>query len=350
MKIASSTIQMAANSTSKLTHKKTETIQLQNTNNEQTNSPKKTGLKLYDQFGLSKQSIENPTKLSQLDSDFEDFLLDIPESEKDKIRLFKKLFESLTGKKMDFYLPTHFRGKRHKNKSDENPPIPTTQNQGGIGVRYEKHVYHKESATMSFTSSGIVTTEDGKKINFEVNVNLARSFESEQHTVFQTGNMQDPLVINFDRFSAELTDNKIDFDITSTGNPSQISFVKSGSGFLAMDKNHDGVINDGTELFGPKTGNGFLELSAYDSDQNGWIDENDTAFDNLLIWTKDENGDNQLFGLLDKNVGAIYLGNVVSEYGLKTTGNELLGQIQSTGIFLKEDGQAGTIQHVDLAL
>ena len=162
--------------------------------------------------------------------------------------------------------------------------------------------------------------------------------------------MQDPLVINFDKFSAELTDNKIAFDITSTGNLSQISFVKSGSGFLAIDKNHDGVINNGSELFGPKTGSGFLELSAYDSDQNGWIDENDDAFDNLLIWTKDKNGEDHLFGLLDKNVGAIYLGNVVSEFGLKTTGNELLGQIQSTGIFLKEDGQAGTIQHVDLAL
>ena len=49
-------------------------------------------------------------------------------------------------------------------------------------------------------------------------------------------------------------------------------------------------------------------------------------------------------------MGAIYLGNVRSEYGLKTAANDSLGQIRSTGIFLKENGQVGTIQHVDLAI
>jgi hypothetical protein len=44
------------------------------------------------------------------------------------------------------------------------------------------------------------------------------------------------------------------------------------------------------------------------------------------------------------------LGNVATSYGLKTTGNELLGQIQNSGVYLKENGGVGSIQHVDLVV
>ena len=47
----------------------------------------------------------------------------------------------------------------------------------------------------------------------------------------------------------------------------------SGSGFLALDKNGNGKIDDGSELFGTKSGDGFADLAEYDSDGNGWIDE-----------------------------------------------------------------------------
>lgn len=57
------------------------------------------------------------------------------------------------------------------------------------------------------------------------------------------------------------------------GKQEEISKLNAGCGYLALDKNGDGVINDGNELFGVKTGDGFYELSKYDSDLNGWIDE-----------------------------------------------------------------------------
>ena len=123
-----------------------------------------------------------------------------------------------------------------------------------------------------------------------------------------------------------------------------------GSGFLALDRNNNGFVDDGSELFGPQSGNGFDELAAYDEDRNGWIDENDEIFDKLRIWTLDEEGNKTLLALGQVGVGAIYLGNIRSEYGLKTMGNDSLGQIRSTGVFLKENGEVGTIQHVDLAI
>jgi hypothetical protein len=130
----------------------------------------------------------------------------------------------------------------------------------------------------------------------------------------------------------------------------QIAFVGPGSGFLALDKNSDGRINDGSELFGPTTGSGFGELAVYDQDKNGWIDENDSIYDRLRIWTRDANGQEQLLGLGQAGVGAIYLGNIDSPFLLKNADNQLQGQVKNTGIYLKEEGGVGTVQELDLVV
>lgn len=119
---------------------------------------------------------------------------------------------------------------------------------------------------------------------------------------------------------------------------------------MALDSDGDGKINDGSELFGPKTGNGFADLAKYDSDNNNWIDENDPVFERLRIWSKDENGNDRLIALGQKGIGAIYLGNVNTAFDLKNSGNELQGNLRKTGIFMRENGTVGTIQHVDLVI
>ena len=84
--------------------------------------------------------------------------------------------------------------------------------------------------------------------------------------------MCDPLVINLDGNIAELSDQTFLFDLDGDGEMDEISELSAKSGFLALDKNGDGTINDGTELFGTRSGNGFQDLSAYDTDHNGFID------------------------------------------------------------------------------
>ena len=72
------------------------------------------------------------------------------------------------------------------------------------------------------------------------------------------------------------------FDLDSDGVKEDIPMIRPGSGFLALDLNKDGIINNGNELFGPHTGDGFVELSSYDKDTNNWIDENDLYTINSL--------------------------------------------------------------------
>ena len=68
-------------------------------------------------------------------------------------------------------------------------------------------------------------------------------------------------------------------------------------------------INDGTEMFGLKSGNGFDDLAIYDTDANRWIDENDPIFKQLQIMTINERGQQELVDLKTAGVGAIYLGS-----------------------------------------
>ena len=140
------------------------------------------------------------------------------------------------------------------------------------------------------------------------------------------------------------------FDLDCDGKEEEISSLGKGSGFLALDKNGDGIINDGTELFGTKSGDGFADLAEYDEDGNGWIDEDDGIFSQLRIWTKNEKGEDELISLKDAGVGAINLSSISTAFSNTDNFNDTMAVIQKTGIFLYENGNAGTIQHVDFTI
>ena len=212
--------------------------------------------------------------------------------------------------------------------------------------------YYREEESVTFSSQGKVTTADGREITFSLEVGMSRTFEQyyrEEYEMTEFQRLYDPLVINFDTDTAELSDQKFFFDLDSDGAAEEISELGPGSGYLALDQNEDGRINDGGELFGPASGNGFADLAAYDEDGNGWIDEADSIWNRLKIWCRDGNGQDTLYTLTEKGVGAICLQSADTNFALKDSENTAKGFVRSTGIFLYENGNAGTLQHLDLA-
>ncbi len=217
------------------------------------------------------------------------------------------------------------------------------------GMIYEYHESYSESESSLFQADGTLVTEDGKEIDFSVSLTMSRSFYEEHNISIRTGEaLKDPLVINFSGTAAQLTQTDFSFDIDNDGTEEQIAFLRDGSGFLALDGNDDGIINNGSELFGPESGNGFTDLAGYDSDGNNWIDGNDPIYEKLRIWTRDSDGNSRLFALGEKGIGALYLGSAATRFSLTDAENSLLGQVQSTGLFVRENGSVGTIQQVDL--
>ena len=70
-------------------------------------------------------------------------------------------------------------------------------------------------------------------------------------------------------------------------------------------------------------------------------------FDKLKVWVSDPAGD-RLLSLKEAGVGAINLMNADTEFSLKNETNKTNAVIRSTGMFLFEDGRAGTVQQIDL--
>ena len=210
---------------------------------------------------------------------------------------------------------------------------------------------HTEEEDTTFSTVGKVVTADGRSIDFNLELSMSRRFVEESSSIISLEEpaLTDPLVINLDRAAVGITDQKFLFDLDGDGRDEYISKLASGSGFLAYDRNGNGSIDDGSELFGTKSGNGFYDLSQYDSDGNGWIDEADEIFDKLLIYSFDESGREVLTALGKAGVGAICLNNVETGFAIKDINNRTGAVVRNTGFFLYENGGAGTIQQVDIA-
>lgn len=304
-----------------------------------------------DQVEISAQALE--TSQAEALGDDECLLKLRPEDEL-KLTMVQMLLEKLTGKKFRFILPPELKTKPG---SEVSQSVNVTRSQDnpqrlGWGLRYDSRVYYHEAEKTSFQARGVVKTADGREIDISLKLSMSREFEAQSEVHLRAGDAKavDPLVINYQGSAASLTQQTYAFDLDSDGIEEDISFVSPGSGFLALDLNEDGIINNGQELFGPQSGNGFADLAAYDMDGNGWIDEGDTIFTRLKIWSKDETGQDRLISVSDAGVGAIYLGNVDSQFSLTDNANQDRGYIRQTGLFLRENGSAGTVQHIDLVV
>lgn len=282
---------------------------------------------------------------------------EMSEKDKQKLEILKRLLEVLTGKKIDYKEP-EIDKKELKNLKETEKKISEIQNnsensegikRAGWGLIYKKSEITKEREVVGFKSEGVVKTSDGREIAFKINFNLKRESEYGKSIEIKMGDaLVDPLVINFNGNISQLTSDKIEFDIDADGVKDFISFAGVGSGFLAFDKNENGEIDDGSELFGPQIGNGFTELKEYDYDGNNWIDENDEVFSKLKVWTMGENGEKKLLSIAEAGVGAIYLENSATKFNMVNETGSLDGIMKRSGIFLKESGEAGIIQHIDL--
>ena len=235
-------------------------------------------------------------------------------------------------------------------KNEKNNTAIGNDNFFGSGgqITYQSSFY--ESETTSFETTGMVRTADGRSIDFNMNLVMSRTFYEKysERMVYGDPYCIDPLVINVGSNVTSVSDTTFYFDLDADGTKENINGLNSGSGFLSIDLNEDGIINDGNELFGTKSGNGFEDLLIYDEDHNGWIDEADSVYDKLKVWYMDGSTDGKLVPLKEAGVGAIYLGNVDTEHAIKDNSNKDNAFIRKTGIFLYENGSMGTMQQLDM--
>lgn len=247
----------------------------------------------------------------------------IDEKTLNKIKILKMMLEKLTGKKLKIYLP----GTQYEisvNKKDAQEVVEFENETESLNLQYS-----------NFSATGQVKTKDGRTIDFSIQASLFQMTYSYEKV---SGKVVDPLAL--DLKSPTGKEQVVEIDLNFDGKLEKF-YIGNGRGLLVYDKNGNGKVDDARELLGPVTGDGFSELGKLDSDGDNWIDEDDVEFLKLKIWTTDENGRQKLVGLLDLNVGAIFLGSVTTPFDYYDT------IIRRTGIYLTENGSVGTVRQVD---
>ncbi|SFD18885.1 calcium-binding protein [Ruminococcus albus] len=106
---------------------------------------------------------------------------------------------------------------------------------------------------------------------------------------------RDPLIIHLGRENTivlSTLDNGVNFDLDKNGFAEKTAWIGTEEGFLALDVNHNGCIDDGGELFGDKfvmpnhkeSLNGFEALASLNENDDTVIDSEDTVYEELLVW------------------------------------------------------------------
>jgi hypothetical protein len=177
----------------------------------------------------------------------------------------------------------------------------------------------------------------------------------------------DPLVLDLDGNGFDLTQQSTIsplYDIDGDGYAERTAWVKPGDGILARDLDHNGRIDDVTEMFGGATA-GFTALARLDGNHDGQVDAGDNGLadfngdggvdasdtvDSLMVW-RDLDEDTvtdagELFSLADLGIASISVQSAAQDHVL-VNGN----QIEATGTFTRTDGTTGTagdvLLHID---
>ena len=152
---------------------------------------------------------------------------------------------------------------------------------------------------------------------------------------------KDPLILDLDGNGIDITslEDGIQFDIDGDGSVDQTAWIRGADALLALDRNGDGEINDGRELFGDQNGakDGFEELAKFDDNLDGLIDEMDGVFSSLVLLRAD--GSQQ--SLADAGITSISL-SLVTPLDERLIGGDLVASSQ----FEREDGSTGQVGEV----
>jgi len=286
-------------------------------------------------------------------------------NEDSDVRFIRLLFEAMSGRKISLMNVPHESLGSQASISEFSEALsytpvtaePTSTNVGEAQqLAFERTTQISTQTIQSFQADVNLQLDDGSSVDLSYNASLFETLDLNiQRQLVIDGEVVDPLVLTFGQSNAALSHAKVDFDLNVDGEIDSISYATGSSAFLALDKNNNGRIDDGSELFGATSGDGFADLAQYDDNRDGIIDESDAVFSKLQLSSlqfssPDSQSSIQLESLADRNVGAIFLANLNTEIMLADTNNEVNGIIRKTGLFLQEDYSLGLVQHVDIVV
>ena len=212
-----------------------------------------------------------------------------------------------------------------------------------LKINDEEIVFKENDQEKTYTYTWKDNQTKNEDINFEINPQIVTDKSNDKAKIEKPGlgkiidddrnpDPDDPetdtspivLDLNKNGITSTKLDNTVYFDHDNNGFKEATAWIEKDDGLLALDKNGNGKIDNGSELFGnhtvsntaygytdPKATNGYEALKTYDINNDNVIDEKDEIFSKLKIW-KDENlngitDEGELSSLADNNIKNIDL-------------------------------------------
>jgi Ca2+-binding RTX toxin-like protein len=170
---------------------------------------------------------------------------------------------------------------------------------------------------------------------------------------------RDPIILDLDGDGLETVGlaSNVYFDFDGDGVLTKTGWAAANDALLVWDRNGNGTIDTGAELFGDFTmlpngtlaPNGFAALAALDSNGDGVIDASDPAFAELKLWrdaSQDgQTGSGELISLAEAGIVSLNLAHTLKNQVL-ANGNTLARE----GTFTRADGTTGGMGEFRLAI
>ena len=187
-----------------------------------------------------------------------------------------------------------------------------------------------------------------------LNYNFALSSERTSYSKVEMSAvaLKDPLIVQFGAQGLGEIKGQKNFKINQDNKIDQLPIFSGDVGYLVYDQNNNQQADNGSELFGPKTGQGFAELALLDSNKNGFIDADDEQFDQLYLWqpSDDNNQAEQWLSLKAAKIQAISLTTIQTPYDFYDQQGQIQAQLRLSSFAITDAGEGRGVHQVDVRI
>lgn len=277
------------------------------------------------------------------------FDLEIKNDNKELAKIINQLESAQANSSMDNII-----GQRPITVEDIQNQDPTTIAFSGqvyaVGSELKTIDTTTSSQTMTFSTSGVYDINNEIfHSTFDLQLSEQRISITESTRSIEV--LKDPLLVQFGpRPLGQLNGQSSEIDINSDNVPDDLPMFEGDVGYLVFDKNNNGKADGGHELFGPQSSDGFTDLSALDSNNNGFIDREDDDFSKLKLWQVDSNGNETWQSLSDTDIEAISLNSSVTPFNFYDEDDQLQAQLTQSSVALTNKGMSYGVHQVDVKI
>ena len=282
-----------------------------------------------------------------------------------KLQLMILVLESFLGRALDISDFSFNSDKQHSSKEKVNGTLSSINDifsapsaelinidgqsfQQGDLLSVEQWRSHEQH--LNYQVQGVFNVND-QELSLDYNFALSSEHVSYSKIEMSAAALKDPIIVQFGSQGLGNIKGQKEFAINQDNTLDSLPIFSGDVGYLVYDKNQNQQADDGSELFGPKTGQGFAELAQLDSNNNGFIDVGDQQFEQLYLWQpSDDNQTEQWLSLKEANIQAISLSAISTSFDFYDQQGKVQAQLRQSSFAISEDGFGRGVHQIDVRI